>query len=256
MKRKKIKKEFKYPTRYFGLATIQRWSQGMQPLSSTHSILIYISLSVIFCGNDNICTVGWDGRAQIHDIETTETIGDLSGHEAGLNHCSCHSSNFYLVTTSSRDGSIRVWDYRDSKPASTLCISTQHRQPVSATCFLDQNTIISSSEDKTVRVFDLRQNRPLERIAVDSAVNRFSVNSNAITALPHDDRHIRLLKYNSSSQSRLRRINRSQRAHQNSVNATAWLTTGSYNTDQKSFTLVSGGWDRKLCIWRVPCSFV
>jgi WD40 repeat protein len=213
--------------------------------------------SVIFCGCDNICTVGWDGRAQIHDVETAATIGDLCGHEAGLNHCSSHSSNFYLVTTSSRDGAIRVWDYRtNGKPASTVCVSQQHRAPVSATCFLDANTIISSSDDKTVRLFDLRQNRPMDRIGVDSAVNRLSVNTNGITALPHDDRHIRLLKYNSANQTRLRRINRSHRAHQHSVNATAWLTTGLTNTDQKSFTLVSGGWDRKLCVWRVPCSFI
>ena len=114
-----------------------------------------------------------------------------------------------------------------------------------------------SSDDKTVRVFDLRENRPLERIGVDSAVNRLSVSTNGMCALPHDDRHIRLLKYNPTNQSRLRRINRGQRAHQSSVVATTWLTNPAYMMgDQKCYSLVSGGWDRKLCIWKVPVTIL
>lgn len=207
---------------------------------------------VTFCQNErHIFTVGYDGKAQVHDLETGRSIVDLSGHECAINHCSAHPTSPTLVTTSSKDGSIRVWDYR--VPTSTICISTQHRSSVSSTCFLEHNTIISSSEDKSVRIFDFRKNRPIERVSVDSAVNRLSVNGAGIVALPHDDRHIRLLT-TLSGQTRLRRI-RSVRAHQNSVMCTAWLNNGniSNNNDQK-YTVLSGGWDRRVCIWRVPSS--
>jgi len=46
---------------------------------------------------------------------------------------------------------------------------------------------------------DFRKNRPIERLSVDSAVNRLSVNSAGVVALPHDDRHIRLLTVSSMS---------------------------------------------------------
>ncbi|CBY33496.1 unnamed protein product [Oikopleura dioica] len=205
--------------------------------------------SIAFCQNERVFTVGFDGKAQVHDLETAKSIVDLCGHECAINHCSAHPTQPNLVTTSCKDGSIRVWDYR--VPSSTICISTQHRSSVSSTCFLDNNSIISSSEDKTVRIFDFRKNRPIERLSVDSAVNRLSVNSAGVVALPHDDRHIRLLT-TSSNQTRLRRI-RNSRAHQNSGMCTAWLHSNySSNNNEQKYTVLSGGWDRRVCIWRVP----
>ena len=34
--------------------------------------------SVTFCGAEHVMTVGWDGRAQVHDLETTTPIGKIS----------------------------------------------------------------------------------------------------------------------------------------------------------------------------------
>ena len=83
--------------------------------------------SVRFVGIEKICTAGLDGQAQIHDLETSKKMIDLKGHESGLNHCSVSESNPNLITTSSKDGSIRIWDCRNNR-ANILCVNTQHRQ--------------------------------------------------------------------------------------------------------------------------------
>lgn len=84
-------------------------------------------VSVRFVGIEKICTAGLDGQAQIHDLETSKKMIDLKGHESGLNHCSVSESNPNLITTSSKDGSIRIWDCRNNR-ANILCVNTQHRQ--------------------------------------------------------------------------------------------------------------------------------
>lgn len=72
---------------------------------------MYIDLffSIAFCQNERVFTVGFDGKAQVHDLETAKSIVDLCGHECAINHCSAHPTQPNLVTTSCKDGSIRVW---------------------------------------------------------------------------------------------------------------------------------------------------
>jgi len=224
-----------------------------EPINCTNPILRYGSHTEVvscvrFVGIEKICTAGLDGQAQIHDLETSKKLIDLKGHESGLNHCSVSESNPNLITTSSKDGSIRIWDCRNNR-ANILCVNTQHRQPVSATLFYNENQIISSSDDKTIRVFDFRHNRPIDRINLDSSANKIDISSHNHLALPHDDGNIRLFKMNSNN--RLKRI-RNRHQHHHPVTAVAWLSS---NENRSDLTLVSGSWDRKIFIWRIPHSF-
>ena len=150
-----------------------------------------------------------------------------------------------------------------------------YEKPVSATLFYNENQIISSSDDKTIRVFDFRHNRPIDRINLDSSANKIDISSHNHLALPHDDGNIRLFKMNSNN--RLKRIrNRHQHHHPGKnqisflqkiqisyfflnfdfisvkVTAVAWLSS---NENRSDLTLVSGSWDRKIFIWRIPHSF-
>jgi len=58
-----------------------------------------------------IITASWDRTAILWDIETKAAIQTLTGHDNELTHCSAHSSN-RLVVTSSRDSTFRLWDFR------------------------------------------------------------------------------------------------------------------------------------------------
>ncbi|KAF3857827.1 hypothetical protein F7725_011028 [Dissostichus mawsoni] len=191
-------------------------------------------------GGKQVVTASWDRAANLYDVETSELVHSLTGHDQELTHCCTHPTQ-RLVVTSSRDTTFRLWDFRDpsihsrqrSKPVFSSSCST-----VTSAVFTVGDNVVSGSDDRTVKVWDLKNMRsPIATIRTDSAVNRISVSVNQkIIALPHDNRQVRLFDMSGVRLARLPRSNRQ-------VN----------NTSCNLFTC---GFDRQAIGWNInipPC---
>lgn len=116
---------------------------------------------------------------------------------------------------------------------------------VTSAVFTREDKVVSSSDDRSVKVWDLRNMRsPVATIRTDSAVNRISVSSNGVIAIPHDNRQIRLFDL---SGQRLARLPRSTRqGHSRMVASVAWNDDNSSCVD-----LFSCGFDRRVLGWAI-----
>ncbi|KTG45436.1 hypothetical protein cypCar_00014347 [Cyprinus carpio] len=63
-------------------------------------------------GGKQVVTASWDRAANLYDVETSELVHALTGHDQELTHCCTHPTQ-RLVVTSSRDTTFRLWDFRD-----------------------------------------------------------------------------------------------------------------------------------------------
>ncbi|XP_073486004.1 WD repeat-containing protein 37 isoform X5 [Aquarana catesbeiana] len=63
-------------------------------------------------GGKQAVTASWDRTANLYDVETSELVHSLTGHDQELTHCCTHPTQ-RLVVTSSRDTTFRLWDFRD-----------------------------------------------------------------------------------------------------------------------------------------------
>ncbi|KAI2649273.1 WD repeat-containing protein 37 [Labeo rohita] len=63
-------------------------------------------------GGKQVVTASWDRAANLYDVETSELVHTLTGHDQELTHCCTHPTQ-RLVVTSSRDTTFRLWDFRD-----------------------------------------------------------------------------------------------------------------------------------------------
>lgn len=177
------------------------------------------------------------------DIETKASVQTLSGHDNELTHCSSHATN-RLVVTASRDSTFRLWDFRTEIPA--VSVFQGHSESVTSTIFTKDDKVISGSDDKTVKVWELRNMRqPLTTIRTDSPVNRLSVSTCGIIAIPHDNRSIRLFDLNGQRIARLQRSSRT--GHTRMVSSVAWKE----NSPTSPCNLFSSGFDKKVFGWQI-----
>lgn len=116
---------------------------------------------------------------------------------------------------------------------------------VTSAVFTREDKVVSSSDDRSVKVWDLRNMRsPVAAIRVDSAVNRLSVSSNGVIAIPHDNRHIRLFDL---AGQRLARLPRSSRqGHNRMVACATWA-----DESIAGVNLFTCGFDRRVLGWSV-----
>ncbi|XP_054607308.1 WD repeat-containing protein 37 isoform X3 [Nothobranchius furzeri] len=63
-------------------------------------------------GGRQVVTASWDRAANLYEVETSELVHALTGHDQELTHCCTHPTQ-RLVVTSSRDTTFRLWDFRD-----------------------------------------------------------------------------------------------------------------------------------------------
>lgn len=85
---------------------------------------------------------------------------------------------------------------------------------------------------------------PVATIRADSAVNRLSVSSAGVIAIPHDNRHVRLFDLTGQ---RLARLPRSSRqGHNRMVACVAWAEDNLSNIN-----LFTCGFDRRVLGWSV-----
>ncbi|CAG9857910.1 unnamed protein product [Phyllotreta striolata] len=201
-----------------------------------------VSAAEWLSGADQIITASWDRLAILHDVETAQIVTTLTGHDQELNHASTHPAQ-KLAVTSSRDTTFRLWDFREN--VHSVSVFQGHAESVTSAVFAREDKVVSSSDDRTVKVWDLRNMRsPVATIRVDSPVNRLSVSSAGLIAIPHDNRHVRLFDL---SGQRLARLPRSSRqGHNRMVAGAAWAEDGVAGVN-----LFTAGFDRKVLGWSV-----
>ncbi|KAK9527998.1 hypothetical protein VZT92_014502 [Zoarces viviparus] len=194
-------------------------------------------------GGRQVVTASWDRAANLYEVETSELVHALTGHDQELTHCCTHPTQ-RLVVTSSRDTTFRLWDFRDPSIHS-VNVFQGHTDTVTSAVFTVGDNVVSGSDDRTVKVWDLKNMRsPIATIRTDSAVNRISVSANQrIIALPHDNRQVRLFDMSGVRLARLPRSNRM--GHRRMVCCTAW------NEENQSCNLFSCGFDRQAIGWNI-----
>ncbi|XP_073720175.1 WD repeat-containing protein 37 isoform X1 [Misgurnus anguillicaudatus] len=194
-------------------------------------------------GGKQVVTASWDRAANLYDVETSELVHTLTGHDQELTHCCTHPTQ-RLVVTSSRDTTFRLWDFRDPSIHS-VNVFQGHTDTVTSAVFTVGDNVVSGSDDRTVKVWDLKNMRsPIATIRTDSAVNRISVSANQrIIALPHDNRQVRLFDMNGVRLARLPRSNR--QGHRRMVCCSAW------NEENQACNLFTCGFDRQAIGWSI-----
>uniref|UniRef100_A0A8C4IBS6 WD repeat-containing protein 37 n=1 Tax=Dicentrarchus labrax TaxID=13489 RepID=A0A8C4IBS6_DICLA len=194
-------------------------------------------------GGKQVVTASWDRAANLYDVETSELVHSLTGHDQELTHCCTHPTQ-RLVVTSSRDTTFRLWDFRDPSIHS-VNVFQGHTDTVTSAVFTVGDNVVSGSDDRTVKVWDLKNMRsPIATIRTDSAVNRISVSVNQrIIALPHDNRQVRLFDMSGVRLARLPRSNR--QGHRRMVCCSAWCE------DNASCNLFTCGFDRQAIGWNI-----
>ncbi|XP_036072195.1 WD repeat-containing protein 37 isoform X5 [Oryzias melastigma] len=194
-------------------------------------------------GGKQVVTASWDRSANLYDVETSELVHSLTGHDQELTHCCTHPTQ-RLVVTSSRDTTFRLWDFRDPSIHS-VNVFQGHTDTVTSAVFTVGDNVVSGSDDRTVKVWDLKNMRsPMATIRTDSAVNRISVSvSQKIIALPHDNRQVRLFDMSGVRLARLPRTNR--QGHRRMVCCSTW------SEDNSTCNLFTCGFDRQAIGWNI-----
>ncbi|XP_075068181.1 WD repeat-containing protein 37 isoform X1 [Mixophyes fleayi] len=194
-------------------------------------------------GGKQAVTASWDRTANLYDVETSELVHSLTGHDQELTHCCTHPTQ-RLVVTASRDTTFRLWDFRDPSIHS-VNVFQGHTDTVTSAVFTVGDNVVSGSDDRTVKVWDLKNMRsPIATIRTDSAVNRISVSvSQRIIALPHDNRQVRLFDMSGVRLARLPRSNR--QGHRRMVCCSAW------SEDHPTCNLFTCGFDRQAIGWNI-----
>ena len=77
-------------------------------------------MDVAFSSDDYmLATASGDQTARVIDMHTQQTMYILSGHNGSVKQVRFHPDDDKMLTTSSRDGSVQIWDLRCSSMTST-----------------------------------------------------------------------------------------------------------------------------------------
>lgn len=170
----------------------------------------------------------------------------LAGHDRELTHVACHPTQ-RLVATCSMDSTFRLWDFRET--IHSVSVFQGHTEAVMCACFSRSEQIVSGSDDRTVKVWDLRNMRaPITSIQTSAAVNRLSISSWGLIAIPQDNRHVVI--HDLQTGQKLTRLPRdTSHTHHRMVTSVAWSLE---DTDWKSrANLFSAGFDRVAFGWSI-----
>uniref|UniRef100_A0A8C6TRR9 WD repeat-containing protein 37 n=1 Tax=Neogobius melanostomus TaxID=47308 RepID=A0A8C6TRR9_9GOBI len=189
-------------------------------------------------GGRQVVTASWDRAANLYDVETSELVHSLTGHDQELSHCCTHPTQ-RLVVTSSRDTTFRLWDFRDPSIHS-VNVFQGHTDTVTSAVFTVGDNVVSGSDDRTVKVWDLKNMRsPMATIRTDSAC----VDEPEDHRSPHDNRQVRLFDMSGVRLARLPRTNR--QGHRRMVCCSVWCE------DSAPCNLFTCGFDRQAIGWSI-----
>jgi len=199
-------------------------------------------------GGDQAVTASWDRTAALWDVSTQTMIQSMSGHDMDLTGAACHPSN-RLIVTSSKDTTFRLWDFRET--IHSVSVFQGHTDSVTCAAFSRTEHIVSGSDDRSVKVWDLRNMRaPLTNIQTDSQVNKLSISTNGMIAIPQDNRHVCIYDISGNKLARLPRD--SDKCHMRMVSSVAWASSDGERENLKiKANLFSVGFDRVAMGWKV-----
>lgn len=88
-------------------------------------------MDIAFSSDDHmLVTASGDQTARVTDMQTQKTMYILSGHKGSVKQVRFHPNDERMVTTSSRDGSVQIWDLRCStKTASQILYPANGSKP-------------------------------------------------------------------------------------------------------------------------------
>lgn len=88
-------------------------------------------MDVAFSSDDHmLVTASGDQTARVTDMQTQKTMYILSGHKGSVKQVRFHPNDERMLTTSSRDGSVQIWDLRCStKTASQILYPANGSKP-------------------------------------------------------------------------------------------------------------------------------
>lgn len=111
--------------------------------------------AILACGlSHNDLTVGscsTNNKVLLWGVDTGSCISSLDGHQSDVTRCSFGKE---LLATGSRDGTVFLWRYGDSKRCSKI---TVHTSSITS-CVISPNYqyLVTASEDKMCRVWTIR----------------------------------------------------------------------------------------------------
>jgi len=141
-------------------------------------------------GGEKIATACWDNTIKLWSSENAKPVSSIEVEDGGhwLTFIGGHPSQ-PLVLTSSSDGTVRLWDFKQGNPHCTTIPA--HTESVNSSVFVpsDDNFIVTGSDDRTVKIWDRRYVRSsVLSIRCSSGVNRVSISpQSSYIAIPLDD---------------------------------------------------------------------
>lgn len=171
---------------------------------------------------NSVASVSWDNSVILWDSEEGKSIYAAQHiHEEGHAFTNLTTKD-NLVTTSSSDGVVRIWDSRTSK--SPIYTILAHEGSANSACLLgnDDNMLISAGDDRACKTWDIRnQKQPLHTIRNSAPINRFSVSPiSSSVALPMDDKRTKLCDISGNRLGNLRSHDKG--GHTAMITSTAW----------------------------------
>ena len=122
--------------------------------------------------HNTLITGSWDHSVKTWDMERQECVLSLNGSRVVACLDTSHHSDG-IVATGHPDCSVRLWDLRTSKEASSSVVSDKtfrpsHKEWVSAVQWSPRSPyhLASTSHDGTVKVWDIRSSIPLHTVRV------------------------------------------------------------------------------------------
>ncbi|GAA5893577.1 WD40 repeat domain-containing protein [Sporobolomyces salmoneus] len=155
-----------------------------------------------------IATASGDQTVRLHDVESKTCVGVLSGHTCTVKNVTWDPYNPQMLSTASRDGSIRVWDrrvrgYAFVEPQGSAIGTVNHiknahgkgkqskarsatRSVTAVNYLLQQDNLLASagSADSVIKVWDLRRSHSRRVNPAFYETNEEAVTT-AATARPH-----------------------------------------------------------------------
>jgi len=201
--------------------------------------------------SDRLISCSSDQTAQVHDLTAGRRIQSIR-HMTKLTTCDVNSLRPTEISTAQSDGTVSIWDIRCDP--SSVCVFNDHRQTIWSAKFFGENQIVTSGVDKTVRIFDVRVGRCVETISILDGVNKLAVNNeDGIVLIPSDSCRLRLL--HRQNQPKISRLGR-RSGHSKMISCCEWIRSSDPLKDGDNWTVATGAWDHKICLWKIPHALV
>ncbi|RMY52106.1 hypothetical protein D0865_05974 [Hortaea werneckii] len=152
-------------------------------------------MDLAFSSNDyRLATGSGDQTARVVDMATQQTLCILSSHTSSVKQIRFNpsDSSASLLTTSSRDGTVQVWDLRCSERGSVMDLRAGQRRGLNADGRLDEPSVRFSRD--TIRVGPAHRNARGSTTRSPAVLNSedVPVSITAIEHLPHGREHLLL----------------------------------------------------------------